>query len=76
MSHDLVSDKQVLFRTGSIDPELATIKERGFLNVPWEVVEVFLKYGFDWGGLWTHPDFMHFEWAGLVSGEEPHKKKK
>lgn len=76
MSHDLVSDKQLLFRTGVIDPGLATIKERGFLNVPWEVVEVFLKHGFDWGGLWTHPDFMHFEWAGLVSGEEPHKKKK
>lgn len=76
LSHDLVSDKQLLFRTGVIDPGLATIKERGFLNVPWEVVEVFLKHGFDWGGLWTHPDFMHFEWAGLVGGEEPHKKKK
>src|SRR6266487_3574514 len=76
LSQDLVSDPLLLFRTGVVDPGLATIKERGFLNVPWEVVQVFLEHGFDWGGFWTHPDFMEFQWAGLVSGEEPHKKKK
>ena len=32
-----------------------------------EVVEVFRRWGFSWGGTWTVPDGMHFEWVRLPS---------
>ena len=31
-------------------------------RIPLEVVEVFEKYGFIWGGRWYHYDTMHFEY--------------
>jgi hypothetical protein len=30
-----------------------------------EVVEVFRRWGFSWGGTWVLPDGMHFEWRQL-----------
>ena len=30
-----------------------------------EVVEVFRRWGFSWGGTWVVPDGMHFEWLQL-----------
>ena len=30
-------------------------------RIPFEIVEVFEKYGFIWGGKWYHYDTMHFE---------------
>jgi peptidoglycan L-alanyl-D-glutamate endopeptidase CwlK len=30
-------------------------------SVPWEVVEIFERHGFIWGGKWYHYDTMHFE---------------
>jgi hypothetical protein len=30
------------------------------------VVQIFLKWGFAWGGVWARPDPMHFELARLV----------
>jgi hypothetical protein len=30
------------------------------------VVEVFERWGFDWGGHWRRPDGMHFELARIV----------
>jgi len=64
-----VSDEPLLFGEEVTDPGLAVIREKGYLSIPWEVVKVFLENGFDWGGLWAHPDFMHFEWAGKVRDE-------
>ncbi len=29
---------------------------------PKEIVEVFEKHGFIWGGKWSHYDLMHFEY--------------
>ena len=31
-------------------------------RIPFEIVEVFEKYGFIWGGKWYHYDTMHFEY--------------
>ena len=31
-------------------------------EIPWEIVHVFEKYGFIWGGKWHHYDTMHFEY--------------
>lgn len=31
-------------------------------SIPWEIVPIFEKYGFIWGGKWYHYDSMHFEY--------------
>lgn len=31
-------------------------------SVPWEIVEIFERHGFIWGGKWHHFDSMHFEY--------------
>jgi hypothetical protein len=34
-------------------------------TLPLAVVEVFRRWGFSWGGSWSTPDGMHFEWRQL-----------
>ena len=31
-------------------------------RIPWEIVQIFEKHGFIWGGKWYHYDTMHFEY--------------
>ena len=31
-------------------------------KIPLKLVQIFEKYGFIWGGNWTHYDTMHFEY--------------
>jgi peptidoglycan L-alanyl-D-glutamate endopeptidase CwlK len=31
-------------------------------RIPWEIVAIFEKHGFIWGGKWYHYDTMHFEY--------------
>lgn len=31
-------------------------------TIPWEIIEIFEKHGFIWGGKWYHYDTMHFEY--------------
>lgn len=42
-------------------------------QVPYEIVEVFERHGFIWGGKWHHYDTMHFEYRPelLVGGGTP-----
>jgi hypothetical protein len=43
-------------------------------KVPFEIVEVFERHGFIWGGKWYHYDTMHFEYRPelfLASGKRP-----
>jgi len=45
----------------------------GYVNrIPIEIVEVFEKHGFIWGGKWYHYDTMHFEYRPelLINGHE------
>ncbi|MCP3853911.1 MAG: M15 family metallopeptidase, partial [Actinomycetia bacterium] len=35
----------------------------GRVSMNARVVEIFSEHGFVWGGTWTRPDGMHFEWA-------------
>ena len=41
-------------------------------QIPWQIVSVFEKHGFIWGGKWDHFDSMHFEYRPelLLSKEE------
>jgi hypothetical protein len=38
-------------------------------RVPWEIVEIFERHGFIWGGKWYHYDTMHFEYRPELLGE-------
>jgi hypothetical protein len=49
---DLNTDTNQLGTTGDMDPR---------------VVEIFERWGFEWGGRWDRPDPMHFELARLLS---------
>lgn len=42
-------------------------------EVPWDIVLVFEKHGFIWGGKWYHFDTMHFEYRPEIvsAGQEP-----
>ena len=43
-------------------------------KVPFEIVSIFERYGFIWGGKWYHYDTMHFEYRPellLMAGERP-----
>ena len=37
-------------------------------RIPMEIVRVFEKHGFIWGGRWYHYDTMHFEYRPELSG--------
>jgi peptidoglycan LD-endopeptidase CwlK len=38
-------------------------------RIPMEIVEIFEKYGFIWGGKWYHYDTMHFEYRPELIGK-------
>ena len=45
--------------------------DTGYLNrIPTEIVEIFERHGFIWGGKWSHYDTMHFEYRPeLLDGQ-------
>jgi len=38
-------------------------------QIPWEIILIFEKHGFIWGGKWYHYDTMHFEYRPELLGE-------
>jgi hypothetical protein len=42
-------------------------------RVPWEIVEIFERHGFIWGGKWYHYDTMHFEYRPEIVGAAGNK---
>jgi len=40
-------------------------------TVPWEIISIFEKYGFIWGGKWYHYDTMHFEYRPELTMDAP-----
>ena len=49
----------------------SSIEAGGYLNrIPFEIVEIFERHGFIWGGKWSHYDTMHFEYRPeLLDGQ-------
>jgi hypothetical protein len=43
-------------------------------SVPPEIVAVFERHGFIWGGRWVHFDTMHFEYRPELLGYDPHAR--
>lgn len=37
-------------------------------RMPYEIVEIFERHGFVWGGKWYHDDTMHFEYRPELIG--------
>ena len=48
-------------------------RDAGFVNrIPFEIVDIFERHGFIWGGKWSHYDTMHFEYRPeLLDGDHP-----
>ena len=40
-------------------------------RIPMEIVEIFERHGFIWGGRWYHYDTMHFEYRPELTGARP-----
>jgi hypothetical protein len=40
-------------------------------RIPSEIVEIFERHGFIWGGRWVHFDTMHFEYRPELLGDRP-----
>lgn len=49
-----------LKKEGRVISEDAELAYRNI--IPWEIIAIFEKYGFIWGGKWYHYDTMHFEY--------------
>jgi len=58
-----------LERAGKPITEDAALTYRN--SIPWEIVPIFEKYGFIWGGKWHHYDSMHFEYRPELMACEP-----
>jgi len=39
-------------------------------TIPWEIVAIFEKHGFIWGGKWYHYDTMHFEYRPELMADQ------
>ena len=44
-------------------------------RIPLEIVAVFERHGFIWGGRWAHFDTMHFEYRPELLGDHPEEEK-
>ena len=40
-------------------------------RIPAEIVAIFERHGFIWGGRWSHYDTMHFEYRPELLGGDP-----
>ena len=48
----------------AIDVNPSTNPFGGTPTMDARIVEILAGHGFSWGGTWTRPDGMHFEWTG------------
>jgi hypothetical protein len=47
------------------------VRDTGLVNrIPLEIVAIFERHGFIWGGKWSHYDTMHFEYRPELLGED------
>lgn len=48
----------------AVDLNITNNSFGGRVSMDPAVVDIFRRWGFAWGGTWTRPDGMHFEWVG------------
>jgi hypothetical protein len=56
----------------ALDTNTTTNPQGGVPGMDCRVVRIFRKHGFAWGGNFTTPDGMHFEWVGEARDQLPY----
>lgn len=62
-----VADAQYGWHFYGLAVDVISRKNRWAVTKDWQtkVADIFMEHGLDWGGNWNHPDYPHFQFAGI-----------